>query len=95
MFKTARIKLYRRFLMLAVLLTCLYALPVSNKADARPPGCCHACDGAYGNCLIYCATYVKEDDYESCVASGCEVNYDACAKMCASDIEFPDICTHP
>jgi len=95
MFNTVRINLYRKFLMLAVLLTCLYALPVSNNVDARPPGCCHACDGAYFNCLYYCENFVKEDDYESCVALGCEADYLACAKVCESHPEFPDECTHP
>ncbi len=93
MFRT--VSLYRRFLMLAVLLGCLYALPVSNTVAAMPPLCCHACDGAYFNCLDFCATYVKEDDYAACVALGCEVDYDACANVCESDPEFPDVCTHP
>jgi hypothetical protein len=80
--------------MLAVLLTCLYALPVSNNVAATP-GCCHSCDVVYNNCLTYCSIYVKEDDYESCVAFVCEANYQICGQQCPVLPDEQPGCEHP
>ncbi len=85
MFRTTRMKLYRRFLILAVLLTGLYALPVSNNVAAN--ACCDACDLAYDNCVFYCENLVKEP----CVAT-CESDYLACGNLCPGP---PMGCSHP
>jgi hypothetical protein len=73
----------RRLLILVVLLSAVFVFSNNNKADASV--CCHSCDAAYQSCLEWCATYVKEDNYESCVSLSCEADFTACGSFCEQE----------
>src|ERR1044072_4345818 len=85
MFKTTR-----KFLILAVMLACLYALPVSNNVSAN--ACCDSCDAFYNSCMSHCTIeFIKEDEIPFCEAA-CESDYMACGNLCPGP---PMGCSHP
>jgi hypothetical protein len=92
MFRTANLKLYRKFIILAILLTCLYTIPASNKVEAS--ACCDTCESFYDSCTFYCLNNVKEDNIPSCLTT-CEGDYQACAQLCAPGPGQPMGCNHP
>lgn len=54
MLKYFDLKLYRKFLILAVLLVGLFAVSSANKTSAYLAICCSACDNNYDNCVTAC-----------------------------------------
>ncbi len=54
MLKYFDLKLYRKFLVLAVLLVGLFVAASANKTSASLAICCSACDANYDTCVDIC-----------------------------------------
>ncbi len=70
------VKIYRKFLILAVLSGSLFVFSSVNRAGAADP-CCgprlDACDNAYSTCVINCHVYIGiPPKYAECT-SACEL----------------------
>jgi hypothetical protein len=91
MLRFSNLKLYRKFLILAVMLTSLFILSSANRVGATQ--CCDYCQILYESCMRHCDT-VEPENYESCSFYGCEVDYLQCGSFCYSDFGGWG-CTHP
>ena len=92
MSKFPNLKLYRKFLILAVLLAGLFISSSSaNRAGATL--CCDYCQILYVSCMNTCANGLPEN-YESCIVYICEENYIYCGGFCQDDIGAWG-CNHP
>lgn len=78
MFKVANLKLYRKALILALMLGCLSFISY-GKQVALP--CCDSCDPAYDLCENNCYLYVKPENWPACLAV-CENHYNNCVGHC-------------
>jgi hypothetical protein len=69
-------KLFRKYLVLAVLLGGLGLALSSNKNSAYAAICCSACDANYENCIPTCA--FGDRDFEIACLLACEATYNHC-----------------
>lgn len=86
-------KLFRKLLILAVMVAGVFILSGNRPAAAMP--CCFPCNTAYDECLAWCSGEDwKPQFYSYCVATYCEPDYQTCGQFCE---EQPGIfgCTHP
>lgn len=85
MFKITNLKLYRKFVILAVLIGCLSFISSINRSHAQP--CCSElhCEENYNSCVAFCNYAWQfnptkralcigfcEDDYWACQAQWCD-----------------------
>jgi hypothetical protein len=91
MVRFSNLKLYRKFLILAVMLASLFILPSTNRVGATP--CCDYCQILYESCIRNCENGPPES-YESCAFYGCEVDYFQCGGFCLDDFGAMG-CNHP
>ncbi len=81
MFKFPNLKLYRKFLILAVLLGGLFIAAQSSHISAIP--CCSACEEFYINCDYTCFVTTKnEAQYQACLHADCDPFYNSCMNNC-------------
>jgi hypothetical protein len=90
MSKFPNLKLYRKFLILSVLLTGLFISSYVNPV--RATFCCDYCQILYESCMTSCESRLPED-YESCIGT-CEVDYLNCGSFCYHELGGWG-CTHP
>lgn len=81
MLKHFDLKLYRKFLVLAVLLGGLFIAAQSSHISAIP--CCSACEEFYTNCDYNCFVTTKtEPQYLACLQAECDPFYNSCINHC-------------
>jgi hypothetical protein len=91
MFNLPRLKLYRTFLILAVMLVSLFVLSSTRRVAAEEP-CCEACNAAAASCLDYCWNSEEIKDWmRSGCAAECEPARVACRHAC-TPIGAPEVC---
>lgn len=74
------LKVYRKFLILFVMLGCLYVVGQGNKVAAVP--CCSQCDGVYFACQDYCESDQIKDWMRPACHANCDNNYNNCMSNC-------------
>jgi hypothetical protein len=74
-------KLFRKLLVLAVLLTGVFILSSGNKTSART--CCDTCETAYTVCQMNCHDLTKPEGYAACVIWNCDPEYNNCSNNCS------------
>jgi len=90
MFKFPRLKLYRKFLILSVMLVSLFVLSSNRRVAAEEP-CCEACNATAASCVDYCnSDQVKEWMVTGCL-SDCAAARVACRHACAP-VGAPEVC---
>ncbi len=82
MFKLHDLKLYRKFLLLAVMIAALVVISSAHKKNTSDP-CCDACDETYAGCVEYCNTTNEIKTYmiPACLAD-CAAARVTCRNMC-------------
>jgi hypothetical protein len=79
MLKTTNLKLYRKFLILAILLG---GLSLASHSSAAPPPCCSSCLDTYTACVTTCNNgQIKDWMIPACEAA-CYDTYDWCENHC-------------
>ncbi len=83
MLRVFNLKLYRKFLVLAVLLSGLYAVSSVNRAATA--GCCEDCQPAYLGCIYACHSSNPDNPgkAQQCVETVCDPARFACITSCA------------
>jgi len=72
MLKFANLRLYRKFLILAVLLGGVFAVTSINKVGAMP--CCQACEDNYNACVDACYS-PNPQKMQECVDRDCNIPF--------------------
>jgi hypothetical protein len=83
MFKFSNLKLYRKFLILAVMAAgiCL----VSSTRPVAASVCCDNCMTAYNSCIDNCYAQETDPGLGQCLV-GCGTTYDVCSRACGHGI---------
>jgi len=76
-------KLYRKVLILCVLLTSLFALSSARPTAANP--CCVACAATYGSCTEICYGLSSDPAMIACLLA-CAGDYDNCSRACGGGL---------
>jgi hypothetical protein len=79
MFKTTNLKLYRKFLILAVMIGGLFMVASINRVSAIP--CCSDCEDARDSCVAACYN-PNPGKWNQCVQEECNPPYFACLSHC-------------
>lgn len=85
MFKLTNLKLYRKFLILAILIGSCLALSSNERVAAGSP-CCDACLAAYDACVYDCNRGVIPPFQVPACLQACDNNYTACTVPCAPPV---------
>lgn len=83
MFKFLNLKLYRKFFILAVMLSAVFVLSSTRHVSAN--GCCDLCWFNYNSCNNYCYGLPSDPATEDCLYN-CAVNYDNCSFACGHGV---------
>lgn len=78
------LKLYRKLLVIGVLLTAAFVVSSSNRVAASP--CCDACLATLYSCYAYCAGLPNETAENANCVPECVDAYDACSRACGHGI---------
>lgn len=90
MFKFPNSKLYRKFLILGVMLTSLFVLSSIRRVAAEEP-CCENCNAVAAACVEYCySDLIKYWMRDGCLAD-CEAARVACRHACTPQ-GAPEVC---
>jgi hypothetical protein len=79
MLNILNLKIYRKFMILAVLAVGLFLAASTNQVEAETTSCCEDCYDSY----IRCATATCATNDRECVESFCWPIYVTCASGCA------------
>jgi len=85
MFRFPDLKLYRKFLILAILIGSCLALS-SNQQVAAGSACCDACLATYNSCVEYCNRGPVPPFQVPACLQACDNNYTACTVPCAPPV---------
>jgi hypothetical protein len=94
MFRLPRLKLYRKFLILAILSGSLFVTSSLNNAAATIPYCCplwHACDDEIYGCYVNCNWLINNPPrYQQCTAACDDANFQCYidAEPCNHECEY-------
>lgn len=90
MLKFANLKLYRKFLILAVMVGSLFVLSSNRHVRAEDP-CCEACNATAVSCVEFCySDQIKPWMVAGCL-SDCEAARVACRHACTPQ-GAPEVC---
>ncbi len=76
------LKLYRKFLIIGVLLTSAFVVSSTNRASAS---CCDICEDNLSACNTICYGLSSDPATEDCLAD-CAEAYDTCSHRCGHGI---------
>jgi len=79
MFKFENLKLYRKFLILVVMIGGLFMVTSINRVSAQP--CCSECEEAYNWCVDACYN-PNPGKWKECIHAECHGPYFYCLSHC-------------